>query len=291
MTDANVELVWDIRCDTGESPTFDARNRRILFCDIPAGVIHAYSTVDGATHTWKVGDLVASFGLCRSGRWVVAMRDRVVLFDPATGMVAPLTGPLDQPASVRLNDGKVGPDGCFWVGGLDENRPKTAGGALWRITPAGSAERRADGYMTANGLAWSPDGKTMFHTDTRPGAIDAWDFDAATGGISNRRRIATLTDAQGRGDGGATDIDGDYWSAGISAGVLNQFAPTGALIQRFALPTPAPTMPCFADDWIYITSLRGGRDPAVLAANPTMGGLFRMRAPVAGAPVAMFADT
>jgi len=291
MSDPAVELAWDIRCDTGESCTWDARNRRVLFCDIPAGVVHGYGVDDGARQTWTFPDLVASFGLCRSGRWVVALRDRVVLFDPHTEILTELTGPLDQPATVRLNDGKVGPDGCFWVGGLDNNRPKTADGALWRITQAGRAERKAEGYMTANGLAWSPDGTKMFHTDTRQAFIDLWDFSPTTGAIANRRRIATLTDADGRPDGGATDIDGNYWSAGTSAACINRFSPAGDLIGKVPLPVPGPSMPCFVDDWVYVTTLRGGRSADIVAANPTMGGLFRFRAPVAGAPVALFADT
>lgn len=290
MAEPEVELVWDLRCETGESCTWDPRNRRVLFCDIPAGAMHAYGVDDARKQSWNLGELVASFGLCRSGRWVVALRNRVVLFDPITSVAAPLAGPLDQPESVRLNDGKVGPDGCFWVGGLDENRPKSAGGALWRVTPDGRAERKADGYMSANGLAWSPDGRTMFHTDTTPGAIDLWDFDAATGRIGNRRRIATLTTEEGRPDGGAMDAEGCYWSAGISAGVLHRFSTAGKVLERIKMPAPAPTMPCFADDRIYVTSLRQGRDAAELAANPTMGGLFRLPAPVAGAPVALFAD-
>jgi sugar lactone lactonase YvrE len=286
-----VELAWDVRCDTGESCTWDARNRRVLFCDIPAGVIHAYGVDDGATRTWQFGELVASFGVCQSGRWVVALRSRVVLFDPVSGVTTDLTGALGQPETVRLNDGKVGPDGCFWVGGRDESPAKTAEAPLWRITPEGRAERKAEGYQTANGLAWSPDGTRMFHTDSRQAFIDLWDFDAATGAISNRWRIATLTDAEGRPDGGATDADGNYWSAGTSAACLNRFSPAGKLLGKVALPVPGPSMPCFAEDWVYVTTLRGGRDAAVLAANPTMGGLFRFRAPVAGSPVALFADT
>jgi len=291
MTEPEVDLVWDTRCETGESCTYDARRRSILFCDIPAGRIHAYSLVDATKQTFELGELVASFGVCRSGRLVVALRDRVVLFDIDTGNIEALAGPLGQPATVRLNDGKVGPDGCFWVGGLDYNRPKTADGALWRITPDGRAERKADGYMTANGLAWSPDGTKMFHTDTRPGRIDLWDFDAATGAIANKRSIVTLADAEGRPDGGATDAEGNYWSAGISAGVMNHFSPAGTLLGRIRMPVPAPTMPCFAEGWMFVTTLREGRGAAELAANPTMGGLFRLRAPVQGAPVALFADT
>ena len=292
MIDLNlpVELVWDTKCETGESCTWDAARERVLFCDIPAGVIHACSTRDGGRQSWKLPELVASFGICRSGRLVVALRSRVILFDPATGETTPLAGPLDQPATVRLNDGKVGPDGCFWVGGRDESPAKTAEAALWRVTPDGRAERKADGYMTCNGLAWSQNGTVMFHTDSRRGELDAWDFDVATGAIANRRRLAVLGEADGRPDGGATDAEDCYWSAGTSAGCLNRFSPTGALLARVKLPVPAPSMPCFAGAWIYVTTLREGRPQALLDAHPTMGGLFRLPAPVAGAPVGLFAD-
>jgi sugar lactone lactonase YvrE len=285
-----VELVWDLRCDTGESCTWDAATGCVLLCDIPAGRIHSWRVADGATQTWQLPELIGSFGVCRSGRLVVAFRDRVVLFDRATGSISELSGPLDQPATVRLNDGKVGADGAFWVGGRDESPAKTAEAALWRIAPDGRAERKAEGYQTCNGLAWSADGTVMFHTDSRRGRLDAWDFDAATGAIANRRVLATLTEEQGRPDGGATDAEGGYWSAGISAGCLNRFSAAGALLARVPMPVPVPSMPCFAGDWIYVSTSRGGKDAAVLAAHPTLGGLFRLRAPVQGAPVALFAD-
>ncbi len=285
-----VELVWDLRCATGESCVWDAARGQVLFTDIPARVIHAFTPDGGARRSWPMPDIVPSFGLCRSGRLVAALRDRVVLFDRDSGAVTPLAGPLDQPASVRLNDGKVGPDGCFWVGGIDEGSPRRPLAALWRITPDGRAEQRAEGYANSNGLAWSPDGATMFHTDTTPGVIEAFDFDAAAGTIANRRVIATLSAEEGRPDGGATDADGCYWSAGNSAACLNRFSPTGKLLEKVALPVPAPTMPCFAGAAIFVTSLRAGRDAATLARYPTMGGLFRLDAPVAGAPVALFVD-
>jgi sugar lactone lactonase YvrE len=221
---------------------------------------------------------------------VVALRDSVVVFDPASQRITPLAGPLDQPATVRLNDGKVGADGCFWVGGRDESPARSSAAALWRISPDGRAERKADGYQTCNGLAWSPDGTVMYHTDSRRGQLDAWEFDAMTGAIANRRPLATLTDADGRPDGGATDAEGCYWSAGTSAGCLNRFSPAGALLARVPLPVPAPSMPCFAGGHIYVTTLREGRSAATLAAYPTLGGLFRLAAPVAGAPVALFDD-
>jgi sugar lactone lactonase YvrE len=287
---SGVELVWDARCEIGEGCTWDAATGEVLFTDIPARVLHAWKPADGARRSWPMPDIVPSLGLCRSGRLVVALRDRVVLFDRGSGAVTPLAGPLDQPASVRLNDGKVGPDGCFWVGGIDESAHRQPIATLWRITPDGRAERRAEGYANSNGLAWSPDGATMFHSDTTPGVIEAFDFDAAVGRLSNRRVIATLSSEEGRPDGGATDAQGCYWSAGNSAACLNRFAPDGRLLGRVQLPVPGPTMPCFAGQMLYVTTLRAGRDAATLARHPTMGGLFRLDAGIPGAPVARFAD-
>jgi sugar lactone lactonase YvrE len=285
-----IELVWDARCGIAESCTWDAAHRRVLFCDILEGSIHAFSVDDGRHETWLLPEIVPSFGLCRSGRLVVALRHRVVLFDPASGAVEDFAGPVDEPDTLRLNDGKVGPDGCFWVGSMDDSPAKQKVAVLYRVTPDRRIERKAEGYGVSNGLAWSPDGRTMYHSDTRGPFIDAWDFDAATGGLANRRRLVTLSEAGGRPDGGATDAEGCYWSAGISAGCLNRFSPSGELLAKVKMPVPAPSMPCFAERHLYVTTLRHGRDPDLLARYPTMGGLFRLAAPVAGAPVGLFAD-
>ena len=289
MTDA-VECVWDTRCGVAESCVWDADRQRILFCDIPGRKIYGYKAADGSRQEWSLPDVVGSFGLCRSGRLVVALRNRVVLFDTRSGRIEDFTAQVDEPAGNRFNDGKVGPDGCFWVGSMDESPARQPTGALYRVSPDGRIERKADGYVVSNGLAWSPDGQTMYHSDSRQAFIDAWDFDATTGRVANRRRLANLSDEQGRPDGAAVDADGCYWSAGVSAGCLNCFAPDGALLRRIDLPIATPTMPCFAGDVLYLTSLRSGVGEETLASQPRLGGLFRMKAPAAGAPIATFAD-
>jgi len=286
----NFELVWDSRCGVAESPVWDAANRRLLFCDIQGKRINALSVDDGARETYDLPDVVGSFGLCRSGRLVVALRHRVVLFDPRSRQIEDLTSAVVEPATNRMNDGKVGPDGAFWVGSMDENTPRQPTGALYRVTPDGRIERKTEGYAVSNGLAWSPDGRTIYHSDSTAGVIEAWDFDPTSGGMSHHRRLATLTSEEGRPDGAATDADGNYWSAGPSAGCINQFSPTGALIERIPFPVPGPTMPCFAERHLFVTSLREGKAPEVLQRFPTLGGLFRAGAPAEGAPVGLFAD-
>ena len=159
------ELVWDSRCGVAELPVWDASTQRLLFCDIPGKRINALSVDDGRRTSWDLPEVVGSFGLCLSGRLVVALRHRVVLFDPRTGEVSNLTDAVDEPPTNRMNDGKVGPDGCFWVGSMDERPQREKRGALYRVTPTGGIERKAEGYAVSNGLAWSPDGRTMYHSE------------------------------------------------------------------------------------------------------------------------------
>ncbi len=284
------QLAWDSRCGVAESPVWDAATRRLLFCDINGKRINALSVDDGARESYDLPEVVGSFGLCRSGKLVVALRHRVVLFDRRTRRVQDLTGAVVEPTTNRMNDGKVGPDGAFWVGSMDENTPRQPTAFLYRVTPDGRIEQKGEGYAVSNGLAWSPDGRTMYHSDSTAGIIEAWDFDPATGDMSNHRVLAKLSSEDGRPDGAATDIDGNYWSAGPSAGCINRFSPTGQLLEKIPFPVPGPTMPCFAESWLFATSLRDGKPPEVLRQYPALGGLFRADAPVRGAPVGMFAD-
>lgn len=284
------ELVWDSRCAVAESPVWDAARRRILFCDIFGRRINALSVDTGAREGWTFPEVVGSFGLCRSGRLVVAQRHHVILFDTATGTTADLTPRIDEPPTNRLNDGKVGPDGAFWIGTLDENTPRQRIASLYRVTPDGRIERQESGLTNSNGLAWSPDGRMMWHSDSTIGVLQAWDFDPDTGARTNHRVLATLRNEDGRPDGGATDADGNYWSAAPSAGCINCFRPDGTIVRKWPFPVPGPTMPCFAEEFLYVTSLRDGKPPEVLARYPALGGLFRAPAPARGAAVGLFAD-
>jgi sugar lactone lactonase YvrE len=211
-----------------------------------------------------------------------------MVFDPHTGNLA-LLARIKEPETNRLNDGKVGPDGCFWVGTINEGADGLPTGKLYRITPKGEVEVKVEGLKNSNGLAWTADGRTMYHSDTRGPWIDTWDFDPATGQISNRRRFADVPNEEGRPDGGALDMDGYYWSAGSGMSVINRFAPDGSLVEKIAMPVPNVTMPCFADGRLYITSALP-KDEALREKFPGAGGLFEMLVDVAGVPVPRFAD-
>ena len=286
----------DVRCDLGEAPVYDDRANALFQCDIVRNTVHRFDLATAEHRQWSFPSEVGSIGLAESGRLVVALRHAVVVVDTVDESLVPIAEiESELGKTTRLNDGKVGPDGAFWVGSMDE-RPRPVAdpmAALYRVTADGKVEQKVTGLYTSNGLAFSPDGRAMFHTDSHIAWIDRWDFDPATGAISNRTRIAQLTEATGRPDGGATDAEGNYWSAGISAQRLNHFAPDGRLIAAYPVPVGAPTMPCFGGKdlkRLFVTSLRHGRPPELLARFPLTGITIVGESPVAGSPVSRFRD-
>ena len=282
--------IADLRGQLMESPVWDDRRGTLFACDIYGRRIYEIDIdVDrGVLREWSFTSEVASFGLTESGRLVVALSREVVLFDPETGIREPLWAGYDEPGTSRLNDGKVGPDGAFWIGSMDGRHEREAIARLYRVTWDGEASVKAEGFEISNGLAWTADGRTMFHTDSRGPWIDRYDFDPETGEISGRKRICDLDEQSGRPDGGACDAEGAYWSAGVSAGILNRFDREGNLLEKVPVPVPAPTMPCFCGPDLTLLAITSHRQllEATLEAAPRSGGVFLAQASVAGAPVA-----
>jgi len=266
----------DTICTVAESPVWDAANQALLWCDIPAGAIFEQHLPSGARRSWTLPGAVGSFGLALGARLIVACQHDILLLDRDTGEITHFA--TIQEAGTRLNDGKIGPDGAFWVGSMDATPAKQPVGALYRATPDGKVERKREALITSNGLAWSADGTKMYHSDSRGRYLDVWDFCAATGAMTGRKQLATLDESAGRPDGGATDTAGTYWSAGVTAGVLNRFTAEGKMLSAVPFPAAAPTMPCF-----------GGEDMKTLFVTSLRDGLFFTRVETAGVPIPRFA--
>jgi sugar lactone lactonase YvrE len=286
-----VDCVVDARNTTGESPLWSARDAALYWVDIPDGIIHRWRPATGERHLWKLPAAVGSIGLRERGGLVAAMRTGFHLFDLDNGGLTFLCHPeLDVPTN-RLNDGKVSPEGRFWAGTMDERPEKEPIGSLYRLDADHRCTRMAGGVKVSNGLAWSPDGRTMYHSDSRGGAIFRYAYDPETGSIGERELFVSMQPEWGRPDGAATDEEGCYWSCGISAGRINRFSPSGELVEYVELPITHPTMPCFGGPdgrTLYVTSLRENLSGAELARTPLAGGLFMLELSVAGAPAAAY---
>jgi sugar lactone lactonase YvrE len=286
-----VECVVDARNTTGESPVWSAREAALYWVDIPDGWIHRWHPATGERRSWQLPASVGSIGLREGGGLVAAMRTGFHLFDLETGRLTFLCHPEPDLPTNRLNDGKVSPEGRFWAGTMDERPDKEPVGNLYRLDADHRCMRMAGEVKVSNGLAWSPDGRTMYHSDSRGGAIFRYDYDPDSGDIGPREVFASMQPDWGRPDGGATDEDGCYWGCGISAGRINRFSRSGKLIEYVELPITHPTMPCFGGPGLrtlYVTSLRENLTEADLAKTPQAGGVFMCEPGVAGAPVALY---
>jgi sugar lactone lactonase YvrE len=288
MSTSDSKVTWLVRerFGVGESPVWDDANNRLLWCDIPAGRIHACSLSDGARQVWEFGEPVPSFGLAQNGRWVVALRNDVVLFDPISGNRELVAHIEHAKPEMRLNDGKTGPDGAFWVGSMDASTDGSPSAKLYRVAPDGKVTIIAEGISISNGLAWNEDATRLYHSDSRGGIwLDCWDFDRTTGAVSNRRRLRDQDEANGRPDGGACDSAGIYWSAGPSAQRLNRFSADGELLGTVDLPLRHPTMPCFGGPdmkTVFVTSLDSK------LTEPDRDGIVQFRVETPGVPVLPF---
>ncbi|MHA6297164.1 SMP-30/gluconolactonase/LRE family protein [Devosia sp. CAU 1758] len=286
MTQPEISFLLRERFGVGESPVWDAERQRLFWCDIPAGVIHELDMSSGTRRQWTFDEPVPSLGLAQCGRLVVALRQDVVLFDPETGARDLVASVSHAKPAMRLNDGKVGPDGAFWVGSMDASTDGKPAAKLYRISPDGQVSAVADGIAISNGLAWNAAGTRMYHSDSRGDTwLDCYDFDAASGAVSNRRRLREHDQANGRPDGGACDMAGNYWSAGPSAGRLNRFSADGDLLDWIDLPLATPTMPCFGGTdmrTIYVTSMDSRTETA------GRDGIVQFRTDIPGVPVSKF---
>ena len=282
------ENLINFNLEIGESPVWDEQRGVLWFVDILSPAVLCLHPATRKVDAYAMPAAVGSISLASDTRLVVALRTGVHLFDPNTGELAFLVHPEPDRPMNRLNDGKVGPDGCFWIGSMHDSVPRAPSGALYRVTPNGESRCVIDGIKVSNGLAWSPDGGTMYHADSRESYIKAFDFDAASGRLANGRTLMTLTEEQGLPDGAAVDVDGFYWSAGVTAGKLNKISPEGVLVESVALPLAAPTMPCFggADGrTIFVTSLASDR-----SGQREQGTLISFETESTGAPVGRFGD-
>jgi sugar lactone lactonase YvrE len=192
--------------------------------------------------------------------------------------------PVRDRPEIRFNDGRADARGRFWAGTINEAKT-AADAALYRLDPDGHVAQQASGVTTANGLAFSPDGKTLYWADTPRHTIWAYDFDLHRGLISNRRVFHEFPHGQGRPDGASVDCEGFYWCALYAGGRVVRLSPEGRIVQEVAIPARIPTMIAFGGDDLktaFVTTARKGLDAAELEATPHAGGVFSFQVDVPG---------
>ncbi len=263
-----VERVGDIRCTVGESPVWCAEQAAWHWVDIPARRIWRMDHA-GALRSWDTPEMAACIALRESGGLIAGMESgifSVELGGQPMAVATLLAAPQALTAGMRFNDGRCDRQGRFWSGTMFMDmaaaRPD---GQLYRYTEAeGLSAPMVSGLITQNGLAWSPDGRTMYLSDSHPSRQLIWAFDYDTdAGLPHRQRVfVDMNRQRGRPDGAAIDSDGCYWICGNDEGCLLRFTPDGVLDRTIDLPMAKPSMCSFGGAdlaTLLVTSISAGQ--------------------------------
>lgn len=301
--------------DHGEGPLWHVADRRLDWTDIKAGRLHRFDPATEEDEVFEIGSSLGSFAARQQGGYVLAVEAGFAFFDPGSGgydLVAPVDyGPGPE---VRMNDGKVDPQGRFWAGTMAKDVAAGAG-ALYRLDADLTVTKMLEGVTISNGLDWTKDGTTLYYIDSLVGksvmeasevGIDALDFEGSTGSISNRRRVVSFPNERAGPtsmtlpDGMTLDAEGFIWVAVPGSGEVRRYSPDGDLDTIVEMPVVCPTSVAFGGEDLgdlYITTMtletmvppEYRRHEAFLDPRPSEGSLFRCRPGVGGHPPRMFA--
>ncbi|NQY59640.1 SMP-30/gluconolactonase/LRE family protein [Cognatishimia sp.] len=280
--------LWHLEIEVGESPYWDHTSNSLFFIDIRAPSLNQVSGDGQIMNRWPLPEPVGAFALLQHGNHaVIGLKNGLALLDLTTCDLTRLVNPEPDLPTNRINEGKVSPCGnWFLFGTMDESGDHRPTGAFYALSGTGALHQIADGLVIANGLAWSLDGSKLYFSDSWSSIIWAADWNAETG-ILNRKQVFVRPDAtQGMPDGAAMDREGNYWSAAVSTGRLNCFAPSGALVDWLQLPMQAPTMPAIGgrdNQTLFVTSHR-----RITTPRTSDGAIFVRQSPAMGVNIPCF---
>jgi sugar lactone lactonase YvrE len=281
-------IALDVRAELGECPIWSVEEQALYFVDIKGKALHRFAPATGAHRTFSMPEEIGCIGFGKGGGFIAGFRSGLWLLDAEGNRLRKLAdNPEDQRTS-RFNDGRVDPAGRYLAGTIDE--PKDGGKAhLYRYDSRGITSL-AEGLLTSNGVAFSPDGRTLYHADTPTFTVWRYAYDPTTGQATDKTLFVRLQPTEtdrGRPDGAAVDAEGCYWTALFEGGRIQRYSPDGRLLAEHSVPARCPTMVCFGGPdlkTLYVTSARTGRPADELDAYPHSGSLFTMPVDVPGLP-------
>ena len=159
----------------------------------------------------KLGDMPSGLGFLQDGSMLIVSGGQKKILRLQEGAAHVYADFSDD--CVGLNDMVVDAKGHAYIGAygfeIQHYRGGKAEGWLYHISPSGKDEKVCEGLMAPNGIAVTPDGKTLIVADTFQKALFAFVLDE-NGTPHGRRLWAKLSSGP---DGICLDEDGCVWAA------------------------------------------------------------------------------
>lgn len=277
---ADPELIADYACQIGENPLWHPVERFVYWTDIAAGRLFRYAPATGLHAPCYDGRPVGGFTIQADGSLLLFM-DRGTVAVWRNGTLAELIPEIPAEIGSRFNDVIADPRGRVFCGTMSSS---DCAGRLYRLDQDGSLHCVIEDVGCSNGMAFTTDHKTFFHTDSLAHEICAYDYDVETGTITNRRVFARFAESDGLPDGATLDSEGRLWTALWDGYSIARLLPDGRVEAKIGLPTKKVSSLTFGGEGytdLYITTAGGNNKEE---NGPRAGSLYRLRTEVRGLP-------
>jgi D-xylonolactonase len=277
--------VCAVGAELGEGPVWVARESSLWFVDIKGARLHRWRPRTREHHLWSAPETPGFLAPLKHGGFVAGLKSGLHYFDPLSSRFAPLMPVEPDHPDNRLNDACVSPEGALWFGSMHDPESEPSG-VLYRLEPDGCCVALDSGYVITNGPAFSPDGRTFYHTDTSRRVIHAFDRPEPHL-LARKREFVRIEAGAGYPDGTAVDAEGCLWVALWGGWGVRRYAPSGELIGTVSLPCAHVTKVAFGGADLrtaYVTTAWKGLTSAERAQQPFAGDLFSFAAPAPGLP-------
>lgn len=276
----------------GEGALWSMAEQALYWVDLESNYFYRWDYRTQAQTTFEAGQMVGCLALRAKGGLALAAQHGFAFWDFQTNQLVPGPDPIKNP-EMRFNDGNVDSQGRFWAASMYfDNEVDQREGSLYRLDPAGSVHEMATHLAIPNGLGWSPDLKTMYHTDSPRRVIYAYDYDAATGRIENRRNFIYTPGEKSMPDGLTVDSEGCIWSCYWGGWKVIRYDPAGKVEREVYVNAANVTSCAFGGpdlDELFITTAWTGLTNEERRQQSQAGDLFHLKTGVKGIPSHKFA--
>jgi D-xylono/L-arabinono-1,4-lactonase len=277
-----IDLIANYDCICGEGPLWHPLQKKLYWVDITTGRMFRYDPASGQHEQVYQGETIGGYTVQADGKLLLFQRNGAVR-TWQEGVIETVVAGIPVEEGCQFNDVIADPLGRVFCGTLPG---KDHSGSLYRLELDGTITHLFDGIGCSNGMGFTPDRRQMYYTDSTAGKIYVFDYDAATGGLSNRRDLVTVVIAEeGLPDGMTVDTDGNLWSARWDGNAVFQFAPDGRQLQRIEFPARKVSSVTFGCDEcldMYVTTAIGAEGKQ--GEGEGAGGIFHLRPGVRGVP-------
>ena len=284
-------LAYKIEAKLGEGAFWNHETQEFYWVDIEGKKLHIYQPSLNTNRSLETPSRVGTVVPMNTNESVIALEDGLYKINTQTGVTSLIAAvEADRPDN-RFNDGKCDPMGRLWAGTMSMVGQRKAG-SLYRVEPNGTVSKQLDSISTSNGIVWTADQQTMYYIDTGRRNIRAFDYNPASGDITNERVAVSVPDSLGYPDGMAIDEHDMLWVGMWGGQAVAHFNPkTGQLVQKIKVPALNVTACAFGGpnlDTLYITTARQGMKDAQFKEFPDAGSIFKAVPGVKGVKSAFF---